>query len=394
VARLVQKAKATGHKILIVDDVEEVVLSTRALLERDGHDIRTSLSGPEAVQIALEWQPHLMIVDYFMPEMTGEEVIRLVRARTSQMQILLHTGYASEKPPRDMLQKLEIQGYHDKSEGPEKLLVWVDAALKAYEHLENLVRAHQEAQQLRDEARASELEARATESRREAMASFVKIASHDLKGPLSVIQTSVSLLHLALATDPENMVLVSYIETAVQRARTLIDTYLQASEIDSGQPLRIRRVPVNPQAMFEEEMHLVSQAVAEERTEPFEFVNEVTCTQLDADVDKLRQIMANLLSNACKYSPQGGVVRASSRDEGDKVVFSVSDSGVGISPDDQEKLFGQFQRVGNTAIATGTGLGLWLVAALVKGHGGEIRVTSEPGQGSTFHFSIARTSNG
>lgn len=130
-ARLVQKAKPSGHKILIVDDVEEVLDSTRMILERDGHEIQTAISGAEGIEKVRSWEPHVLILDYFMPGMTGEEVVIGIRPFNREVQIVLHTGYASEKPPREMLRKLDIQGYHDKSEGPEKLLLWVDVALKA-----------------------------------------------------------------------------------------------------------------------------------------------------------------------------------------------------------------------------------------------------------------------
>jgi diguanylate cyclase (GGDEF)-like protein len=133
--RLFQKAKASGHKILIVDDTDEVLESTRLLLEKDGHEIQTANNGPDGIEKVKGWQPHLLILDYFMPGMTGEEVVTAIRPFNKETQILLQTGYASEKPPRQMLHALDIQGYHDKSEGPEKLLIWVDASLKAYRQI-------------------------------------------------------------------------------------------------------------------------------------------------------------------------------------------------------------------------------------------------------------------
>lgn len=141
--RLFQKARPSGHKILIVDDTEEVVDSTRLLLEKDGHEIQTAFNGPDGIEKIRTWQPHLIILDYFMPGMTGEEVVQTIRPTNKEVQILLQTGYASEKPPRQMLHKLDIQGYHDKSEGPEKLLIWVDASLKAYRQIATINKSRQ-----------------------------------------------------------------------------------------------------------------------------------------------------------------------------------------------------------------------------------------------------------
>jgi two-component system, cell cycle response regulator len=133
-ARLKQQAAVTGHKVLIVDDDLTLLQTLEQLLQREGHQVFAANSGEEAIQLCQQHEPHLMLLDYFMPGMTGEDVVRAVRKFNSEVQIVLQTGYASERPARTMLRELEIQGYHDKSEGPEKLLVWVDVALKSFRH--------------------------------------------------------------------------------------------------------------------------------------------------------------------------------------------------------------------------------------------------------------------
>jgi two-component system, cell cycle response regulator len=133
-ARLKQQTASTGHKVLIVDDDLTLLQTLERLLSREGHQVLAARSGAEALSLCEIHQPHLMLLDYFMPGMTGEDVVRTVRRTNSEVQIVLQTGYASERPARTMLRELEIQGYHDKSEGPEKLLVWVDVALKTFRH--------------------------------------------------------------------------------------------------------------------------------------------------------------------------------------------------------------------------------------------------------------------
>jgi two-component system, cell cycle response regulator len=133
-ARLRQQMAATGHKVLIVDDDLTLLQTLEQLLLREGHQVFSTTSGEEAITLCQTHEPHLMLLDYFMPGMTGEDVVRSVRKFNNEVQIVLQTGYASERPARTMLRELEIQGYHDKSEGPEKLLVWVDVALKSFRH--------------------------------------------------------------------------------------------------------------------------------------------------------------------------------------------------------------------------------------------------------------------
>ncbi len=133
-ARLRSQNSQTGHTILVVDDDNTILVTLAQLLQLEGHSVLTAAGGIEALRLSSEHEIHLMLLDYFMPDMNGEEVVREVRKFDRNVQIVLQTGYSSERPARQMLRDLEIQGYHDKSEGPEKLLVWVDAALKAYRH--------------------------------------------------------------------------------------------------------------------------------------------------------------------------------------------------------------------------------------------------------------------
>jgi len=137
-ARIRNTTQASGHIVLVVDDDDDLRATLCRLFEVDGHEVLSAASGEEALRICRWRDVHLMLLDYFMPGMTGEEVVKEVRTFDSKVQIVLQTGYASEKPPRQMLRELDIQAYHDKSEGPDKLLVWVDAALKTYRHVRAL----------------------------------------------------------------------------------------------------------------------------------------------------------------------------------------------------------------------------------------------------------------
>ncbi len=131
-ARKYANAARSDHTVLVIDDVPEVLESTRRLIESEGHRVLVAPDGPAGLALVDQEKPHLVLVDFFMPGMTGEEVVRRIREVDRLVQIVLVTGYAGDKPARTMMRQMEIQGYHDKSEGPERLLLWVDAALKAY----------------------------------------------------------------------------------------------------------------------------------------------------------------------------------------------------------------------------------------------------------------------
>src|SRR5262249_5157442 len=111
--------------------------------------------------------------------------------------------------------------------------------------------------------------------------------------------------------------------------------------------------------------------------------------QVQADERKVRQVVLNLLSNAIKFTPEGGRIEVAAMRRDGSVEISVSDTGIGIAPEDQEKAFEEFGQVGTAAKKVeGTGLGLTLCRKFVELHGGRIWVTSQLGEGSTFTFTI------
>lgn len=240
------------------------------------------------------------------------------------------------------------------------------------------------ADRIRQEAQRQELAARDQQARRDALADCMRVASHDLKSPLVVIQLAAHLM--ARTAEPEERdVFLEQIQRAVARSTRLIRTYLEASEALTGRTMAAQRSDVDPKALVDEEVEF--QAIADNRVE---VDNRITCRALAADAEKLRQIFANLLGNAIKYAPAGSRVEVHSTEDAQGVAFHVRDEGVGISADDQSRLFRPFERVGDTHAVEGTGLGLWITQTLVHAHGGKIWVESTPGSGSTFSFQIPR----
>ena len=120
----------TGRTILLVDDSQEILDASKLLLEREGHIVLVADNARDGLEILRRQDVELLIVDYFMPHMTGEEMVNELRTFNTRIQVVLQTGYANERPPREMLARLDIQGYCDKSDGPEEFLLWVDVGLK------------------------------------------------------------------------------------------------------------------------------------------------------------------------------------------------------------------------------------------------------------------------
>jgi len=131
VTRRLKHDRSSGYTILLADDNIDYLQVTRRLLEREGHAVLTASGGDEALAVLRQAKVDLLLLDYYMPGKTGEEVVTELRKFNPQVQVILQTGYASEQPPRDLLRRLDIQGYYDKGEGPDKLLLWTEVGLKA-----------------------------------------------------------------------------------------------------------------------------------------------------------------------------------------------------------------------------------------------------------------------
>lgn len=252
-----------------------------------------------------------------------------------------------------------------------------------------LLSARLEGEMLREQAQEQAMEARENEARRETLANFLKIASHDLKNPLTVVKMCGRLIE-NLSDNPVIIDLTQRMLDAERRAEQLIASYLEISGLQSAQALTLRIEECNLQEMVDAEFNFLERAY-QRKDRPIALLNEVTHTAVSADRQKLQQILNNLIANAIKYGdaklPQ---VRIRSTARENDIVVSISDNGRGISTEDQQRLFLEFQRVGDVQKIPGTGLGLWLSNILVRSHGGSMWVESKLEEGSTFFFSLPR----
>ncbi len=220
------------------------------------------------------------------------------------------------------------------------------------------------------------------ETWKNAMAAFVSIASHDLKGPLTVFQNGLVLLE-RLGLPEKSLPLVADMKSSVVRARRLVEMYLDAAALQEGRRLEMELSTVDLYSLVQEELTLVQARLDEERRSAYQFRNEVepglTCL---ADRERCRQILANLLENAVKYGR--GTIRVAGGHEGPDSWFEVRDEGPGIPEDSRSRLFDRYFRAEPNSGVRGTGLGLWIVRQLIESQGGRVAVDSRPGQGANF----------
>lgn len=228
---------------------------------------------------------------------------------------------------------------------------------------------------------------------------FVSLISHELKAPMTIIKGYSELMQLTLRDElgEENAELLDIIMSNVEQMQTLIDDLLQLAHLESG-TLALDRQPTQIQAVLGEVMASFRHSF-DERDLAVTWAVAEDVPRVDVDAARLHQILANLISNAVKYTPRGGEIEVGAacvaNEGGDTdakrfVRCSVRDSGVGISAEDQQGLFGRFYRADHPLVRRkpGSGLGLSITKMLVEMHGGQVGVESALQQGSTFWFTV------
>jgi signal transduction histidine kinase len=218
---------------------------------------------------------------------------------------------------------------------------------------------------------------------------FVSMVSHELRTPLTSIQGYVELLlEGAGAPDGERRECLTLVKGNAYRLLGLIDDLLDLSRIEGGR-IDLQRAAVELAPLIEGAARSLRPLI-EARQQRLALELDDALPPVWADPDRVTQILTNLISNANKYTPVGGSVTVAARRDGESVRVEVRDTGIGLTAEEQAQLFTRFFRARRRAAepAAGTGLGLVITRLLVELHGGQITVTSAPGQGSTFGFSL------
>jgi len=223
----------------------------------------------------------------------------------------------------------------------------------------------------------------------EAKSRFLASVSHDLRTPLNAILGFSDLLLQRLFGDlnERQEEYLRDIRGAGEHQLSLVNDLLDLSKIEAGR-MELHPVPLSLRELLQQTQSVVM-PIAEAKHIRLELEVPADLPTVEQDLARLRQVVLNLLSNAVKFTPEGGIVRTAATAHDGLVTVAVSDTGVGISAEDQARVFEEFQQVGASARSgQGTGLGLALVRGFVRMMGGEVSLRSAMGQGSTFTITL------
>lgn len=221
---------------------------------------------------------------------------------------------------------------------------------------------------------------------------LIGIVSHELKTPLSAMQVNIALMAGGITGELPDKAKqkVKILDSNVNRLIRLINDLLDIDKLEAGK-FELVIKPNSTLRIIESSIESV-RAFAEERSVRIEFIDSDQELMVEADFDRIVQVVVNLLSNAVKYSPEASAIQIETLPIEDIVEFRVTDSGRGIPESHTGKIFDRFQQVesSDSKEKGGTGLGLAICKAIVEQHGGTISVHSTFGKGSTFFFRLKK----
>lgn len=221
---------------------------------------------------------------------------------------------------------------------------------------------------------------------------FIAMASHELRTPLTSLKAYIQLLEKKLDDNNDDFVknILLKADQQLNKMTNLIHGFLDLSKLEPGK-LRLKFQEFDINKLIEDTIRDIG---AGNRSHLIEF-SQTDNISVIADAEKISQVISNFLSNALKYSHKGSTIIVNSKKINNFLQVSVEDEGIGIKPQDQEKLFQRFYRVENEDMKStpGFGIGLYLASEIIQQHKGKIWVESEVGKGSAFYFSLPLPNN-
>jgi len=365
--------------ILVIDDELGIREGCRRVLARAGHQVTVAATGEEGWQQIQDCQFDLVLLDVMMPDIGGMELLKQIVTFDPDLICIIITGYATIELAVQAIK----QGAYDFIAKPfdtNTLLLTVDQGLER----RRLVREARRLAQVEAEKEALERRKTELEQLDRIKSSFTLTVAHELRAPVAAIQSFLRLI-LDGYIPPEKQ--HEYLARAERRATAqleLISDLLDLARLQDPD-MQVKHEPVDLTESLREVCDLMSSQAQEKHIQFTVSIPETDVT-IAADPKHIRQLWNNLVSNAIKYTDEGGEVDVTMSLQKDQVITAVRDTGIGIAPDDLDRVFDEFYRTkaAKAFSQMGTGLGLALAKRIVETYGGQIDVESSPGEGSTF----------
>lgn len=398
--------------LLAIDDHPDNLLSLKALIGEFLPDARvlTATNGPEGLELTEKESPDVILLDIVMPGMDGFEVCKLLKRDdlTQDIPVVFLTALRGEKESR--IRALEVGGeaFIAKPIDETELTAQIKAMAKirAYrlaekqekEWLQKRVDEQtldllRQLKALKKRDKELMLAKEKAEQSDRLKSTFLANMSHEIRTPMNAIVGFAQVLTDPDLSTEEREHFAQIIQRRSDDLLHIINAILDISRIESG-TLTVENHEINLNDLLEEMISQFRNKIPEEKRDTLKLYLSSSLPKgeetLITDPYVLKQVLVNLLDNAVKYTSSGSITFGCRPVEGNTIIFFVSDTGIGISPENQAIIFDHFRQadIPNAQVYGGTGLGLAICRGLLHKMGGDIWVESESGKGSTFSFTI------
>lgn len=363
--------------LLVVDDNETSLYGKVRVLRGAGFDVLQATRGEEALRIIAQRKPHVVLLDIHLPDVSGWEVCRRIKADPATAFIPVLQISATFVGESDKVRALEGGADACLTEPMEPTVLV--ATVRA------LLRARQAEEALRDALTREQALRGAAEAANRAKDEFLATLSHELRSPLGAILTWVSLMRAGRLDPAHSQRAIEAIERNTRLQMRMIEDLLDVSRIVSGKmELDIGLVDLG--TVLEAALESVRPAAAAKGI-TIESSVDPALGPVSGDALRLQQVIGNLLSNSIKFTPRSGKLQLRLRSEDGQAELQVSDTGQGIDAATLPHVFERFRQQDSTSTRAegGLGLGLAIVRHFVELHNGTVQAKSPgPGQGATF----------
>jgi signal transduction histidine kinase len=406
--------------LYIEDDTASRLLVQRVLSNR-GHDVHVASEGLEGIALARETRPQLILMDINLPNMDGREITTRLRSLPHFLNVPIVALTANNSPgSRELALAAGCTGFLTKpidvAKFPQQVEDFLQGRVEPLTADERNIHLQKHAQNLveRLENKIRELEG-ANKRLRELdkmKSDFIVLVSHELRTPLTLISGYAHLLEEQLRTMdgpiPAESVagIAEGLNMGVQRMREVVNEIISVSRISSGN-LELALGPVRINHLVDD-LREELQAICDKRDIVLHIGKLEELPVIEGDGKRIKAALENVLGNAVKYTPNGGSVFIVGRQVGEAVDLIIRDTGIGIPPEEQPRIFDQFYVLGSIEHHSssksafqggGLGLGLAIAKGIVEAHNGRIWVESkrrdlENPPGSTFHILLPLKQSG
>lgn len=360
-----EKPRPLLNVLIVEDSLTQATLLCNAF-ERHGYTVHVATTGEMARRLFRQHAPEIVILDYYLPDFTSDRLLADFKRPGSHTIAIVVTNETNPEHAMHCI-RLGADGYIRKPFDAAYLLDFCEKARRQ--------RALLRVEEI--------LEARTQELERERM-DFLAMLTHDIKNPLGVILgcTEILLEEASARASQEEINFLERLQSNAMLVHTLVSNYLDYTRSETGH-LTLNKRPLDLNTLL---LRVGQHYEAEARRRGLTLILQLAqdLPVFEGDPLALERIFRNLLHNALKFTAEHGMVTVRTLWKKEGIVISVADTGCGIAAEEIPSLFQRYRRVAATRHREGTGLGLFIVKALVEAHGGQVEVVSTLGEGSCF----------